>query len=49
MSFDAAAYDAFYRLSVNDPHTFWATQAKRIDWHKPFTRTLDYDLSLIHI
>ena len=43
MSFDAAAYDAFYRLSVDDPQSFWATQAKRIDWHQPFSKTLDYD------
>ncbi|CAL63376.1 Propionate--CoA ligase (Propionyl-CoA synthetase) [Herminiimonas arsenicoxydans] len=43
MNFDAAAYDAFYRRSIDDPHTFWAEQAQRIEWNKPFTRTLDYD------
>lgn len=42
MSFDAAAYDAFYRRSVDDPQSFWAEQAQRIEWHKPFTQTLDY-------
>lgn len=43
MSFDAAAYDAFYRSSIDDPHTFWAQQAQRIDWQTPFSKTLDYD------
>ena len=43
MSFDAAAYDAFYRSSIDDPHTFWAQQAQRIDWQTPFNKTLDYD------
>ena len=42
MSFDAAAYEAFYRRSIDDPHTFWAEQAQRIEWHQPFTQTLDY-------
>ncbi|MDB5774897.1 MAG: prpE [Herbaspirillum sp.] len=42
MGFDAHAYDAFCRRSVDDPQTFWAEQARRIEWHRPFTRTLDY-------
>jgi propionyl-CoA synthetase len=42
MRFDAAAYDAFYRRSVDDPQTFWAEQAQRIEWRRPFTQTLDY-------
>jgi propionyl-CoA synthetase len=42
MNFDAAAYDAFYRRSVDDPQSFWAEQAQRIEWHRPFTQTLDY-------
>jgi propionyl-CoA synthetase len=42
MRFDAAAYDAFYRRSIDDPQTFWAEQAQRIEWHRPFTQTLDY-------
>ncbi|QRX83502.1 propionate--CoA ligase [Glaciimonas sp. PAMC28666] len=35
-------YASLYRRSVDDPHTFWAEQARRIDWHKPFTQVLDY-------
>jgi acetyl-CoA synthetase len=29
---DAGAYDALYRQSLDDPDTFWAGQAGRIDW-----------------
>lgn len=32
----------FYQQSVDDPHTFWAAEADRIAWHKPFSKTLDY-------
>jgi propionyl-CoA synthetase len=32
----------FYARSVEDPEGFWAEEAKRIDWHKPFTKVLDY-------
>jgi acetyl-CoA synthetase len=35
---DKARYDAMYRQSVDDPDGFWAEQAKRIDWIKPFTK-----------
>jgi propionyl-CoA synthetase len=28
--------------SLADPAGFWAEQARRIHWHKPFTRVLDY-------
>jgi len=35
-------FDRFYRQSIDDPNTFWANEATRIDWHQPFTRTLDY-------
>ena len=38
---DAAAYDAMYRRSVEDPEGFWAEQAGRLDWIKPFTRVKD--------
>ncbi|WP_404296092.1 acetate--CoA ligase [Halomonas sp.] len=31
---DKATYQAMYQQSVNDPDTFWAEQAKRIDWVK---------------
>ena len=35
-------FDSFYRQSIDDPNTFWANEARRIDWHQPFTNTLDY-------
>ena len=35
---DKAQYDQMYRRSVEDPDVFWAEQAKRIDWIKPFTK-----------
>ncbi len=31
-------YQEMYRQSVDDPETFWAEQAKRITWMKPFTK-----------
>ena len=38
---DAAAYKAMYRRSVEDPEGFWAEQAGRLDWIRPFTRVKD--------
>ena len=35
---DAAKYKEMYAASVKDPDAFWAEQAKRIDWIKPFTK-----------
>ncbi|WP_034291899.1 propionate--CoA ligase [Herbaspirillum sp. RV1423] len=35
-------FAAFYQQSIDDPDTFWANEAERIDWHKPFSKTLDY-------
>ncbi len=35
-------YAEFYRKSIDDPETFWAGEATRIDWHKPFDRVVDY-------
>ncbi|MFT3849603.1 MAG: propionate--CoA ligase [Propionivibrio sp.] len=32
----------FHQQSIDHPDAFWANEAKRIDWHKPFTRTLDF-------
>jgi len=37
-----ATYREFHALSINDPDEFWSEQARLIDWHAPFTRTLDY-------
>ncbi|MCB1488459.1 MAG: AMP-binding protein, partial [Bauldia sp.] len=33
-----AKYDEMYRRSVTDPDGFWAEQAERLDWIKPFTK-----------
>ncbi|MEM8816183.1 MAG: acetate--CoA ligase [Pseudomonadota bacterium] len=38
---DADGYAAMYRESVENNEAFWAEQAKRIDWIKPFTRVKD--------
>ncbi|MCX7556987.1 propionate--CoA ligase [Xanthomonadaceae bacterium JHOS43] len=36
-------YDDMYRWSTDDPEGFWAEQARRIDWHVPPQRTLEYE------
>lgn len=33
---------AVYWKAAEDPETYWATQAKELHWHKPFTKTLDW-------
>jgi acetyl-CoA synthetase len=38
---DAAAYEAMYAASIEDPEAFWAEQAKTLDWHKPFSEIKD--------
>ncbi len=35
---DDARYKELYAQSIADPDQFWATQASRIDWVKPFTK-----------
>ena len=35
---DQAKYREMYARSVSDPNGFWAEQAKRVDWIKPFTK-----------
>jgi acetyl-CoA synthetase len=35
---DDAKYREIYKQSVDDPEGFWAEQAKRIDWIKPFSK-----------
>ena len=44
-------YLEMYRESVEQPETFWAKQAERIVWQKPFTKVKDvsYDKSNLHI
>ncbi|MBF9030622.1 acetate--CoA ligase [Rhodobacterales bacterium HKCCE3408] len=38
---DAKAYEEMYAASIADPEAFWAEQAKRIDWIKPFSKVKD--------
>jgi acetyl-CoA synthetase len=35
---DDAKYQEMYARSIKDPNGFWAEQAKRIDWIKPFKK-----------
>ena len=32
----------FHRRSIEDKEGFWAEQAQLIEWHKPFSKVLDY-------
>ncbi len=38
---DQAGYEEMYRRSVEDNEGFWASQASRIDWIKPFSKVRD--------
>ena len=38
---DAAGYEEMYRRSVEDNEAFWAEEAGRIDWIKPFSKVKD--------
>jgi acetyl-CoA synthetase len=38
---DGSDYDKMYGQSVTDNEAFWAGQASRIDWIKPFTKVKD--------
>lgn len=42
---DAAKYEEMYKRSVEDPEGFWAEEAKRIDWVKPFTKVKDVNFN----
>lgn len=35
-------YPDFHKQSITEPQTFWAEEAKRIDWHTPYSQVLDY-------
>jgi acetyl-CoA synthetase len=35
---DDAKYRAMYDASIKDPDSFWAEQAKRIHWYRPFSK-----------
>lgn len=36
------AYADFHRRSIEDREAFWAEEAQRIHWHRPFDRVLDF-------
>ena len=38
----STSYKELHRLSILDREGFWAKEAKRIHWHKPFGKVLDY-------
>ena len=38
---DSAQYQNLYRQSLQDPNGFWAEQAQRLFWFKPFSRVDD--------
>ncbi len=38
---DEAGYFELYKRSVEDNEGFWADEAKRVDWSKPFTKVKD--------
>jgi len=38
---DEAGYEEMYKRSIEDNEGFWAEQAERIDWIKPFTKVKD--------
>ncbi|MDS4012043.1 MAG: acetate--CoA ligase, partial [Defluviicoccus sp.] len=48
---DNEKYLQMYKRSVADPEGFWAEQAKRIDWIKPFTKIRDVNFQApdVHI
>ena len=37
-----ATIKEFHQQSIDNPDAFWAAQAGLIDWHSPFTKTLDF-------
>ncbi|MEM7198178.1 MAG: acetate--CoA ligase, partial [Pseudomonadota bacterium] len=48
---DAQTYEKMYQQSLENGDAFWAEQAKRIDWIKPFTQISDvsYDAANLYI
>src|ERR1700724_1300260 len=46
---DEAKYKEMYARSVSDPNGFWAEQAKRIGWMKPFTKVENASFAPGHI
>ena len=48
---DAAKYEEMYRASVADPEAFWAAEARKLEWMRPFTNVKDvsFDARNLHI
>jgi acetyl-CoA synthetase len=48
---DVAKYEDMYRTSVADPEGFWASEARKLDWIKPFRNVKDvsYDAKDLHV
>ncbi len=46
---DEAKYAAMYRRSIDNPNEFWAEEAQRIAWFKPFTKVKDTSFDLHHV
>ena len=46
---DDEEYQRLYQWSINEPDAFWAEQAKRIDWHKPFTQVKQTNFSKANV
>jgi acetyl-CoA synthetase len=46
---DLAKYREIYDWSVTDPGSFWAEEARRIDWIKPFTRVKNTSFGPDHV
>ena len=42
MAAEYNVYKAFHQRSITDREGFWAEQGQLIDWHKPWTKVLDY-------
>jgi acetyl-CoA synthetase len=42
-------YRAMYERSLREPEAFWAEQAQRIDWFKPFERVVESDFETAKI
>ncbi|MEL6318827.1 MAG: AMP-binding protein, partial [Pseudomonadota bacterium] len=48
---DAARYASMYAASVSDPNAFWAEQAQRVEWIRPFSvvRDASFDVENVSI
>jgi acetyl-CoA synthetase len=46
---DDAKYRDLYTRSIKDPNGFWAEQAKRIDWIKPFSKVKNTSYDPQHV